>query len=139
MAKNACQIWTRRAQRDTFLSIPPSQNSSDFTFTVLSHQYVPTMRTSCSKVTCHVTSRLWGRSTLFGSLESCQLELAYSWGSTPSIKGILSQALLHTYRYFSQEKKEHPHPTTSTTCLHPYHLSLAFWLLFHMFAFLVCC
>jgi hypothetical protein len=126
-----------RAQIDTFLSIPFSQNSSCQPSGSLLYHYVPTTRASCSKVTCYATSELWGRSALLGSSKSCQHELAYSLGNTPSGKGFFSQCLASYIQMLvvGRKKIEHfpPHHISLLgTCLYFYHLSLEFWLLFSM-------
>ena len=144
MAQNSHQIQSRKKGRKRHLSqytIFTELIRSDFRFTVLSHHYVSTMTVSCSNVVCHVTSKLWGRSALFGGLKSCWLELATVWVVHLEERGVLFQCFascfIHTVNcqilMLSQEKvNTHlPHQVSlATTCVYPYHLSLAFWLLF---------
>jgi hypothetical protein len=98
----------RRARRDAIPNIPPSQNSSIRLWV----HCIPATRASYSKVMCHVISKLWGRSALCRSLKSCQLELAYSLGNAPSIKGFSSQCLASYIQILmlSGEENEHPPP-----------------------------
>jgi hypothetical protein len=121
---NACQIWNRRHRETPFPVYHLHRTrQSDFGFTVLPRHCVPSMRASCGKVTCYVTSKLWGKCALCGSFKSCQLELAYSLGPTPSVKGFLSQCIASYIQIsvFSREENEHPPipPHLPSNCLPP--------------------
>lgn len=127
MAKNACQIWTRRTQRDTIPNIPPSQIASGQTSGLLSFHITMYQVGGPSVVKLHFMSHqnyavnLHCLEVLYHARLSCHK----GWVIHPQERGFYFSALLRTYckllqiLVLSQETNEPPP-------------QLSFWLLSHI-------
>jgi hypothetical protein len=127
------------AQRDTFLSIPASQNSSGQTSGSLSFHITAYQLRGCPVVKLRVMSHQnYGIDMhCLGVLNCAGLNWHTVWVIHPEERGLyVSALLLASYCKLlqilmsSQEKSEHPLalPHFLSTCVYPYHLSVAFWL-----------